>query len=351
MSAHQGVAAGTALVTGGSGYFGSLLVAMLREQGWAVRVLDLHDADDRPEDVELVLGDITDPVRVLDACEGTNVVFHNVAQVPLARDAELFQSVNVTGTANLLDAAAVQGVRKVVYTSSSAVFGVPSRNPVTTDTPPHPMEAYGRAKYEGELLCRAASTRGLDVSIVRPRTILGHGRLGIFAILFDWIADGVSVPVLGSGHNRYQFVHANDLASACLLAAARPGPGIYNIGSEDVQSMRQTLEHLCEHAGTGARVRSVPSRPASVAMAALSRTGLAPFGPYHWMMYGQEMWFDLGPAHDELGWRGVHDTDSMFRESYDWYLAHRDDPASPEASKHRSPARQGALRVVKQLMR
>ena len=103
---------------------------------------------------------------------------------------------NVTGTAVLLDAAMECGVGKVVYTSSSAVFGVPSENPVTRETSPRPMEAYGRAKYEGELLCRAMATRGLDVSIVRPRTILGHGRLGIFGILFDWIADGASVPVL-----------------------------------------------------------------------------------------------------------------------------------------------------------
>lgn len=342
---------GTALVTGGSGYFGSLLVGMLRQRGWTVRVLDLHDAHDRPEDVVLVRGDVTDPATARAACEGVDVVFHNVAQVPLARDAELFRSVNVTGTAVLLEAALECRVGKVVYTSSSAVFGVPQRNPVTVHTRPHPMEAYGQAKYEGELLCRAAVTRGLDVSIVRPRTILGHGRLGIFAILFDWIADGAGVPVLGSGHNRYQFVHADDLASACLLAAVRSGPGTYNIGSEDVQTMRETLEHLCDHAGTGARVRSVPAAPAALGMAALSRTGLAPFGPYHWLMYGKEMWFDLSTAHEELGWRGSHDTDAMFRESYDWYLAHRDDPASADASHHRSPARQGALRVVKALIR
>lgn len=341
----------TALVTGGSGYFGSLLVALLREQGWTVRVLDLRDAADRPADVALHLGDITDPDAVREACDGVDVIFHNVAQVPLARDAALFQSVNVTGTAVLLEAAMASGVRKVVYTSSSAVFGVPSENPVTVHTPPRPMEAYGRAKYEGELLCRAASSRGLDVSIVRPRTILGHGRLGIFAILFDWIADGAGVPVLGSGRNRYQFVHANDLAAACLLAAERPGPGTYNIGSEDVQTMRETLEHLCEYAGTGARVRSVPEAPAAAAMAVLSRTGLAPFGPYHWLMYGREMWFDLAAAHDELGWRGVHDTDSMFRESYDWFLAHRDSPSEAGASHHRSPARQGALRALKLLTR
>jgi nucleoside-diphosphate-sugar epimerase len=65
--------------------------------------------------------------------------------------------------------------------------------------------------------CRA---HGLDVTIVRPRTILGHGRLGIFGILFEWVADGADIFVLGDGANRYQFVHADDLADVCVLAGS-----------------------------------------------------------------------------------------------------------------------------------
>ena len=141
------------------------------------------------------------------------------------------------------------GCDKVVHTSSSAVFGVPETNPVTAETPPRPVEAYGRAKADAELLCRAAVTRGLDVTIVRPRTILGHGRLGIFGILFDWIADGADVPVLGDGDNRYQFVHADDLADArACLAAERPGPG-------DVQHRRRGVRHH----GRGASATCAPT--------------------------------------------------------------------------------------------
>ena len=342
---------GTALVTGGSGYFGSLLVASLREQGRPVRVLDVHDADDRPADVEFVRGDIRDAAAVRQACEGVDAVFHNVAQVPLARDKELFESVNVHGTNTLLTACEDAGVRKVVYTSSSAVFGVPASNPVRVDTPPTPVEAYGRAKYEGELLCRAAVSRGLDVTIVRPRTILGHGRLGIFGILFDWIADGAAVPVLGSGDNRYQFVHAEDLASACILAGDREGPATYNIGAEEFGTMREAVEHLCEYAGTGAHVRSLPIGATSAAMALTAKARLTPFGPYHWIMYSKSLWFDLTEAKEQLGWSAKYSTDEMFRDSYDWFLRHRDDPESAEASHHRSAAKQGVLKVAKKVLR
>ena len=113
------------------------------------------------------------------------MVYYNVAQVPLAKDRALFKSANVHGTENLLQAGCAAGIGKGVYTTSSAVYGVPHRNPVTEDMLPSPAEAYGRAKYEGEKHCHHYAHQGLDVSIVRPRTIFGHGRLGIFQILLE----------------------------------------------------------------------------------------------------------------------------------------------------------------------
>lgn len=339
------------LVTGGSGYFGSLLVAELRQRGLPVRVLDLVDADDRPSEVDFVPGDIRSAADVRRALDGVDVVFHNVAQVPLARDKALFESVNVGGTSTLLAGCEDARVAKVVYTSSSAVFGIPDSNPVFPETPPKPVEAYGRAKYDGELLCKAAVSRGLDVSVVRPRTILGLGRLGIFGILFDWIADGAAVPVLGKGDNVYQFVHAHDLATACILAAEHSAPGIYNIGAEEFGTMREAVEHLCDYAGTGAHVRSVPIGLTSKAMQGTATLGLTPFGPYHWIMYSKSLWFDLSAAKDELGWSATYSTDAAFRDSYDWFLANRAHLSGSNASHHRSPAKQGILSLAKRILR
>lgn len=341
----------TALVTGGSGYFGSLLVARLRAGGSSVRVLDLHDAADRPDDVEFVAGDIRDAAAVRSAVDGVDVVYHNVAQVPLAQDPALLRSVNVDGTRVLLDAAVDAGVAKVVHTSSSAVFGVPESNPVLPTTVPKPEEAYGHAKLAAEWACLEHARTGLDVSIVRPRTILGHGRLGIFGILFDWVADGADPIVLGDGRNRYQFVHADDLADACIAAGATPGPGIFNIGTDRFGTMHETLTRLCEHAGTGARVRRLPARPAGLAMRLTSRLGLTPFAPYHWLMYAESMWFDLEHATTALGWTPRWSTDDMFAQSYDWFVAHRGSTDTEGASHHRRTAEQGVLSLAKRVTR
>lgn len=339
------------IITGGSGYFGSLLRDRLRARGRGVRIFDLVDADDRLHDVEFAQGDIRDEARVRAACAGGDAVYHCVAQVPLAKDKALFESVNIRGTENLLKAACEQKVRKVIYVSSSAVFGAPKSNPVTETTPPSPAEAYGRAKREGELLCARYSESGLDVTMIRPRTIMGHGRLGIFQMLFEWIREGYNVPVLGRGDNVYQFVHADDLADACILAADRPGAAVYNCGAEKFGTMRQVLEHLCAHAKTGSKVRGVPMAPAVALMQFTSALGLSPLGPYHALMYGKSLYFDITKAKTELGWRPRFSNEEMFVHSYDWYLKNREIILrTTGASHHRSAVKQGILGLVKRVL-
>jgi nucleoside-diphosphate-sugar epimerase len=346
----------TSLVTGGNGYFGRLLAQRVADRGEAVRVLDIDTVGAGGPGVEVVRGDIRDVRAVREAVDGVDVVYHNVAQVPLAKDPHLLRSVNVDGTTLLLAAAGDAGVAKVVHTSSSAVFGVPEANPVLPTTVPKPQEAYGDAKLAAEWACLRAAADGLDVSIVRPRTILGHGRLGIFGILFDWIADGADPIVLGDGSNRYQFVHADDLAEVCLLAAGRSGPGIFNAGTDRFGTMAEALGHLCEHAGTGARVRRLPAGPAAAAMKVSAALRLTPFAPYHWLMYARSMWFDIDHVRDQLGWSPRWSTDEMFAQSYDWFLAHRAEAAAgpgaggpDRTSPHRRTARAGALGALKHL--
>jgi nucleoside-diphosphate-sugar epimerase len=338
-----------ALVTGGAGYFGDLLARQLLAAGQQVRILDLNRSD--LQGVEQISGDIRDPARVAQACQGVEAVYHNVAQVPLAKDLHLFSSVNEGGTRILLDEARKAGVRKVVYTSSSAVFGVPGKNPVTRDTPPNPAEAYGRAKLAGEALCRSAVQAGLDVSIVRPRTILGHGRLGIVQILFDWIANGQDVPVLNGGHNLYQFVHADDLAWACIAAGQRPGFAIYNIGAEQFGSMRQLLQALIRHARSPSRIKSLPMAPMEILMGAASRLGLSPLGPYHALMYGRELYFDIADARRELGYAPRYSNEMAICHSYDWYVANRGSIRFEGQSHHKSAVRKGVMALMPAILK
>ena len=337
------------LVTGGSGYFGTVLAELALARGDAVRIFDLNPS--ALAGAEYVAGDVRDRAAIRAACEGVDVVFHNVAQVPLAKDRALFDEVNVGGTANVLVAARSARVAKVVHTSSSAVFGIPERNPVTEDAPCRPLEAYGRAKLRAELVCHDAIAGGLDVTIVRPRTVLGHGRLGVMALLFEFVADGAPVFLLGDGQNRYQLVHATDLADACLRAGDRAGPSVYNVGALEFGTMRETLQALVDHAQTGSRLRSLPVAPARFAMRSLASLDLVPFAPYHWLLYSESLYFDVTKARTELGWEPRHSNASMVIESYEWFLEHRGEGDGDGAARshHQSPVRPGLLRVLKAL--
>jgi nucleoside-diphosphate-sugar epimerase len=337
------------LVTGGSGYVGSVLCSELVARGHGVRSLDLVVDEGMPAQVEQIRADVRDESEVRAAMSGVDVVMHNVAVVPLADDPERFRSVNVGGTETVLRAAAAAGIRKVVATSSSAVFGVPEHNPVLESSPCRPVEAYGRAKLESEWLCAAAVSRGLDVTVVRPRTVVGPGRLGIFGILFDWIADGVDVPVFDDGGNVYQFIHQDDLVDGLILAA-RPGPDVVNLGGADPQTMRRTLESVCREAATGSSVRSVPTRAVRPLLRASSRIGIIGLVEYQLRLYSESLWFDCSHAEQVLGWRAQHSSTEAVVSAYRWYVENRD-RSSEGGGHHRSTARQGALGVVKGVVR
>ena len=84
-------------------------------------------------------------------------------------------------------------------------------------------------------------------------------------------------------------------------------------------------------------------------MQVVSKVGQAPFAPYHWLLYGESLWFDVTRARTELGWEPVHSNQSMVVESYEWFLAHRRELDATQGSHHQSPVRLGLLRLLKRL--
>lgn len=341
------------LVTGGSGYFGETLVKDLINRGYLCSVLDVNDPSSEITDsIIFHKADIRDKSAVLKATKGIDLIFHNVAQVPLAKDNNLFDTVNRLGTQNIVEAGLYNKCKHLIYTSSSAIYGVPESNPVFEETKPIPQESYGRAKLDGENYCLKNRNKGMNISIIRPRTILGRGRLGIFQILFEWIYNGKNVPVFDGGDNLYQFIHIDDLSNACILAAEKDIDGTYNIGTNDFCSMKDTLEALITHSKSKSKVKSLSSTLVVPIMKAMSFFKLSPLGPYHALMYGKSMYFDTKKANEELKWIAKYSNKEMIIQSYEWYLRNREIILSDQAQKspHKSAIKQGALSLVSRLL-
>jgi nucleoside-diphosphate-sugar epimerase len=121
------------------------------------------------------------------------------------------------------------------------------------------------------------------------------------------------------------------------------------VGASEFGTMAETLQALVDHAATGSRVRSIPSAPARIAMRVLSGAGQAPFAPYHWLMFGESLYFDTSKVRTELGWKSTHSNTTALIESYEWFLSHRQELGGSDRSHHRSPVRLGLLELLKRL--
>jgi nucleoside-diphosphate-sugar epimerase len=337
------------LVTGGAGFLGMELVRRLVASGLRPRVLDVNDPNDpRVDDsIEFTKGDVRDVSTVADVTRGVDTVFHLAAAVLPTRGKANYTSINTGGTRNVLQASIDHGVQHVVHISTSAIYGIPKALPVTEETELRPMGYYGNAKREGEREVNKARERGLKVCILRPRTIIGTERLGIFHILFDWIKAGKRIPIIGSGDNLFQFVSARDVVSASILAADKQVNDDFNIGAEEFSTVRGDLESLVRHAGSGSRVVSIPAPMAKAPLQILDLMRLSPLMDWQYKVADKPFYFDIGKAKRELGWQPQDSNAKMFTDSYDWYVNHFEDSASAYGSTHRQAVRQRALRALR----
>jgi nucleoside-diphosphate-sugar epimerase len=334
------------LVTGGAGYFGSQLVNQLVEEQKYVRVLDLNLPSTPVPGVEYIQGDISDFEICLRATDKVEIVFHNIAQVPLAKNKRQFYKVNIVGTQNICEASKINSVKKFVYTSSSAVYGIPLKLPVEIGDPMIPVEAYGQAKLEGEKIVKELSNFGVEVKIVRPRTILGLGRLGIFGILFRWVQLGLNIFILGRGDEPYQFVHAKDLAKGIIQSSHLSGYGEYNLGALHFGTFREDLQGLCDYAGSGAKVVSLNERLIRLTLRIANTLKLLPLASYQIQLYSKAMYFDSYKSWRELGYFPTYSNLDMMKESYDSFNSRLIDLNTENLSHHQKTLRSFSLNIV-----
>lgn len=343
---------GEVLVTGGSGFFGGILKRELLARGFAVTNLDLVPDSERHAALTNVQGDIRDGAALdaLFTSRRFDAVFHCAAMLAHgSMDEELLWSSNVEGTRNLADASRKHGVRKIVFTSSNCLWGRNLGHPVREEESPAPVEIYGRSKLEGERVL-GEYTKDLDVVTLRCPTVIGGGRLGLLAILFEFIQEGKTVWVVGSGTNRYQFIYAQDLANACIMAAESSGSDTFHVGSDDVQSLRAIYDAVIRHAGSGSRVRSLPKGPTLAAMQLAHLLKISPLGPYHYKMIAEDFLFDTSHIRERLGWRPTLTNAEMLIEAYDYYAQRRAEIESrQDVSAHRRASPMGVIRLVKWL--
>ena len=245
------------VVTGGAGFVGSHLTEELARRGYYVIILDDISTGKienielllKKEAVEFIKGSITDLPLLRKLLQGVDYVFHQAAISSVLRSIENPQAtheVNATGTLNVLLAARDNGVRKVIYASSSSVYGDSPALPKIEDMAPNPQSPYAVAKLAGEFYCHVFhEVYGLPTVCLRYFNIYGprqdpHSQYAAVIPKFIKRVSEKSPPIIfGDGEQTRDFTFIKDAVEANLLAAESNAAGIFNIGRGESISVNQ----------------------------------------------------------------------------------------------------------------
>jgi UDP-glucose 4-epimerase len=270
------------LVTGGAGFIGSHLVHRLVRQGHQVSVLDNFSTGSRKnladlgDEVELVEGDIQSYERVHRAVVGREVVFHQAALPSVPRsiqDPLTSNAVNVIGTLNVLLAARDSGVRRVVFASSSSIYGSNPALPKQEDMAAMPIAPYAVAKQAGEAYCRSFSqVYGLETVALRYFNVFGPRQdplsqyAAVIPRFITSLLDGVPPTVYGDGNQSRDFTYIDNVIDANLHAAEAAGVSgcTFNAACGERISLNHLLDELHAIIGCEVGARYAEARPGDV---------------------------------------------------------------------------------------
>lgn len=273
------------LVTGGTGFIGSRLALEAQRGGHSIVIAGQLNSDaERARLQELTTAGITiekgplqDPAYARRVVIGCQAVIHLAAAQHEANvPDEYFFDVNVNGTRTLVEAARAADVRRFVYGSTIGIYGESSGEFLDEDTPPHPVNVYGRSKLQAEEMV-ASYRDALPISIVRISETYGPGDFRLLK-LFRAVDRGRFL-VIGSGLNRRQPIHVNDLVRGLLLAAESPAAvgQTFVMAGEEVLTTRDMVRHVAGALGKTPPRLQVPMWPFLAAAVVMEKT-LVPFG-------------------------------------------------------------------------
>jgi UDP-glucose 4-epimerase len=285
------------LVTGGGGFIGSNLVRALLDRGDEVRVLDNFSTGNRANlaglDVDVIEGELRSYERVHNAVRGTEIVFHlgALGSVPRSvQDPLTSSAVNIEGTLNVLLAARDEGVRRVVFSSSSSVYGPRRQLPVGEDLPPDPISPYGVAKLAAERYCVSFSRvyESFESVVVRYFNVFGPRQspfsqyAAVIPLFVTAIAAGEPITVYGDGEQRRDFTYVTNVVDGTIKAAEAAGASgrIFNVAASAPATVNDVAAAIGSVLGKPVEKTFEPPRVGDI----------------------RDSWADISAAREVLGW-------------------------------------------------
>ena len=329
------------IIIGGDGFVGQILARNLHAKGEHVIIADIvKSSHDVYASVPFVHFDVTKPDSFASLPLPPGDMVYNLSAkmlspiMPKAKRYDFFYPVNYFGTKNILEWMERAGAKHLVHYTTDMVYGHSKVTPQTEDHPCAPLGHYGQSKLDTETLAADYRRKGFNISIFRPRMIIGPGRLGILEKLFKLIDANLPVPMIGSGRNPYQFVSVFDCASAAELAWRAGVPNeAYNLGSDTPPSVCDLLGRLIEEAGSRSILVPTPGFLVKFTLNTLDAVNMPLMDPEQYLIADEECLLDCSKAKREIGWSPQFRDDDMLIAAYKEYRAKKAASADSSARK------------------
>ncbi|MEQ1950618.1 NAD(P)-dependent oxidoreductase [Mesorhizobium sp. CN2-181] len=320
------------IIFGGDGFVGRHLAPKLLADGHEVIVADIVKSDlPHYRQARYVRCDVTDPASVAGVGIKADDMVYNLSAKMLspiqvrAKRHEFFFPVNYHGTVHIIEAMSKAGAPKLVHFTTDMIYGHTVYHPMTEDHPVAPLGEYGLSKLKTEELAADWRKRGMNISLFRPRLIIGPGRLGILEKLFKLIDLNLPVPMIGSGKNPYQFISVFDCAEAarCAFKAGVPNEA-YNLGSLNPPSVRKLLGDLVKHAGSKSILIPTPGWAVKRTLDLLDLMNMPIMDPEQYLIADEDCLLDVSKGKRDLGWVPQYRDEDMLIAAYTEYRAKKE---------------------------
>ena len=343
------------LITGGAGFLGFHLARFFSKNKYEVFLLDIADfyKKEYPKNCHFIKSDIRNINLMYQHSKGMDFVIHAAAALPLWKPEEIF-SINIEGTKNVLKASLKNKVKRVIYISSTAVYGVPEKHPIYEDDPLVGVGPYGQSKIEAENLCTHFIDKGLAVTIIRPKTFLGTHRLGVFEILFDWIHDGKKIPVIGNGNNRYQLLDVDDLVEVVYLFTRKKSykyNGAFNIGAKKFNSIKKDFQIMFKSINSKSKIFPTPALLVKKTLWIFEKLKLSPLYQWVYDTADRDSFVSIDKLSRTLVWNPRYSNSDALIKAYKWYLNnYREIKSRGSGVTHTVGWKQGILGLFKRFL-
>ncbi len=315
------------LLTGSAGFFGRNFLdksSIDWEKIYAYDRISTENPCRKDAIFNPIIGDLRDPNLGAEFPSDIDVVVHAAAALPVHSPDEIFET-DVLATGNLARWAASAGVRHFVHFSSTAVYGPAHRPRIEETAPTRAFDPYNTAKIRGEAQIKEAlAGSSTSWTIIRPKAIVGPGRLGLFGHLYEFAASGHRFPVLSGGRSVYQFLHIDDLVTAVDLAA-KAGEGAdgqtINVASRAKDDIATLFQSVLDAAGHGKKVLSVPGWLAVPPLKAANALGISPLHSRGIQNLVKGSTVSLDRAKSVLGYDPKYDGMAAVADGFEWYRA------------------------------